>query len=164
MMYLKPIGLILLIFASLLLTQQKGWRGIVPLHSTRKDVERLVGTPKASRATTYVMKDGRITVFYSDGVCKNDGTIDWNVPPDTVVNLKFEPNHGLMIADLDMDMAKFERLNDPHAQIAVHYYSKEEGIRISARLLRAGEEVQYIIYEPASKDFHLRCPQPPRPE
>jgi hypothetical protein len=162
MKYYKPI--ILAIFLSVLLIQEKGWRGIVPLHSTRKDVEQLVGTPKATRATTYVLQDGRITVFYSDGICDNGVETDWNVPRDTVVNLKFEPNNRLTIADLKLDMTTYERFNDPHVQIAVHYYSKEEGIYISTRMLPGGEEVQYILYGPASKDYHLRCPQQPTPQ
>ena len=160
MTYHKPI--ILVIFVSVLLTQEKGWRGIVPLHSTRKDVEQLVGKPKASRASTYVLKDGRITVFYSDGVCENGDEIDWNVPRDTVVNMKFEPNGTLTIADLKLDMTKYERFDDPHAQIIVHYYSTEEGVRIGASRLRGVEEVRYITYEPAPKDYHLRCPQQPK--
>ena len=162
MTYHKPM--ILVIFVSLLMTQEKGWRGIVPLHSTRQDVERLVGTPKATRATTYVLEDGKITVFYSDGVCGNGDEIDWNVPRDTVVNLKFEPNSSLILADLKLDMTTYERFNDPHVQIAVHYYNKEEGIYISTRMLPGGEEVQYVTYEPASKDYYLRCPQQPKPE
>ena len=54
----KAIELIF-VLASLLLTQEMGWRGIVPLHSTRKDVEQLVGIPKATRASTYMTKRGQ---------------------------------------------------------------------------------------------------------
>jgi hypothetical protein len=140
--------------------QEKGWRGITPLHSTRTDVETLLGSPKESRgvASTYQAKDGRVRVFYSSGFCKKGSPIDWNVPPDTVVNLIFEPNDDLMVADLNLDKNKYERFPDPHLQTGVYYFNKEEGIRISARILKDGEDVQSITYEPAPKDYYLRCP------
>lgn len=141
--------------------QENGWRGIVPLHSTRTDVEKLLGSPRESRgvSSTFQTKDGRVRVFYSSGSCKKGSATDWNVPPDTVVTLTFEPNAELMVTDLKLDQTKYERLADPHLQSGVYYFNKSEGIRISARTLRDGEDVQSITYEPAAKDYHLRCPK-----
>ena len=36
------------VLAMVAVSQAKGWRGLVPLHSTRTDVERLLGAPKES--------------------------------------------------------------------------------------------------------------------
>ena len=49
--------------------QAQGWRGIVPLHSTRADVERLVGSPMTPNGITYDLKNERVNVVYSDGGC-----------------------------------------------------------------------------------------------
>lgn len=138
---------------------EKAWQNIVPLQSTRKDVETLLGSPEQSRGVSAVfkLKDGRLRVFYSKGYCKRPATNDWNVPPDTVVTLTFEPTSELMIADLKLDITKYEREDDPHLQRAVHYYNREAGIRLSTRLEKEGEEVQSITYEPTEKDLHLRC-------
>lgn len=162
--------LILMMLVALLSSgslQEQGWRGIAPLHSTRTDVETLLGSPKESRgvASTFQAKDGRVRVFYSAGFCKKGSANDWNVPPDTVVSLTFEPNYDLMVADLKLEKTKYKRVPDPHLQSGVYYFNKEDGIRISARVLGDGEDVQSITYEPAAKDYNLRCPngtkQPP---
>jgi hypothetical protein len=161
------IGIVLVALLSSGFLQEKGWRGIAPLHSRRTDVETLLGSPKESRgvASTFQTKDGRVRVFYSSGFCKKGAANDWNVPPDTVVSLTFEPNDDLMVADLKLEKTKYERVPDPHLQSGVYYFNKEEGIRISARVLGDGEDVQSITYEPAAKDYYLRCPngtkQPP---
>src|SRR5262245_57910235 len=46
------------------------WRGIIPLHSTRADVERLLGHHKWSHGATsiYESKGERVDVLYSKGV------------------------------------------------------------------------------------------------
>src|SRR5690348_7087329 len=112
-------------------SKAQGWRGIRPLHSTRTDVEKLLGSPKQSPgvASTFEAKDGRVRVFYSSGFCKKGVANDWNVSSNTVVSLTFEPNYNLWIADLKLDMTKYERVPDPHIQSGVYYFSQEEGIR-----------------------------------
>ena len=160
MTYKKSIQLILVILSiSTAFHQEKGWRGIVPLSTSRTEVEKLLGLPKESRgvSSTFRIKDGRVSVFYSDGFCSKGATNDWNVPPDTVVILTFQPANSMMIADLKLDKSKYERFQDPHLERAIHYFSKEDGIRISARKMGDGEEIQDITYEPAAKDYHLRC-------
>ena len=141
------------------LPQQQGWQSIVPLHSTRKDVETLLGSPAETRgvASTFKWKDGRVRVFYADGFCEGTAN-DWNVPPDTVVSLTFEPNKDLSITELKLDTTQYERVLDLHLQSAIHYINRKEGIRISTRQEKDGEDVQSISYEPAEKDFYLRCP------
>ena len=47
----------------------KGWRGIVPLHSNRSDVERLLG-PSAEPSNIYKLKDMVVVVDYTDGPCE----------------------------------------------------------------------------------------------
>lgn len=141
-------------------TQAKGWRGLVPLHSTRADVERLLGTPKESRgvASTYQTKDQRVLVFYSAGQCQETGSNDWNVPRDTVLSITIHPNAKLLVDQLKLDKTKYERVLDHHVQGVIYYFNKEEGVRISARLLeKEGEDVDSITYEPAARDNKLRC-------
>jgi len=51
----------------------QGWRGIVPLHSTRKDVERLIGGPMQPGGMTYDLEEGRVNVTYSGRPRQNFG-------------------------------------------------------------------------------------------
>jgi hypothetical protein len=141
-------------------SQEKGWRGIVPLHSTRADVEQMLGAPKESRgvSSTYDTTEGRVLVFYSADRCKEGGANDWNVPRDTVLSITFHPTAKLLVDDLRLDKAKYERVPDFHVQSVVYYFNKEEGIRISARVLeKEGEDMSSITYEPAAKDSYLKC-------
>ena len=141
-------------------SEAKEWHGLVPLHSTRADVERLLGVPKATRgvAATYETKNERILVFYSTGPCKERSSEDWDVPADTVLSITVHPNGKLLVNDLKLDRTKYERIPDYHAQGVVYYFNKEEGVRVSARVLeREGENVDSITYEPSAKDSYLRC-------
>lgn len=142
------------------LSQDEGWCGIVPLHSTRADVERVLGSPTKSRgvASTYDTKRERVLIFYSAGPCKKGVSDEWNVPPGTVVSITVHPNAKLAVDSLQLDKTQYRRERDPHADMIVYYVNKEKGIRISARMLQEGEDVDSITYEPGAKDSQLRCP------
>src|SRR5687768_16252810 len=55
----------------------KEWRGIIPLRSTRADVERLLGPPEPGSRGVYRTGSERITVSYAEGPCD----YGWQVPP-----------------------------------------------------------------------------------
>src|SRR5437868_9386966 len=66
-------------------SKEGGWRGIVPLHSTRADVERILGRTPNERTRTYYLKDCDVYVVYSrEDDCKRFPN-GWNVPPNTVI-------------------------------------------------------------------------------
>lgn len=50
-------------------SQSKGWRGIVPLHSTRADVIRLLGPPNLD-GDLYDLDNKTVHIEYSDGPCE----------------------------------------------------------------------------------------------
>ena len=82
------IGLRILISSIVLLLLQstasyaKNWRGIVPLRSTRADVERLLGRPNA-KYERYQIENEEATVTFSKGECAEG----WKVPRDTVLSI-----------------------------------------------------------------------------
>ncbi len=144
--------------------QTAGWRGIVPLHSTREDVEHLLGAPQESHgvSSTYIRDDEKILVFYSAGPCKKGSSEEWNVPRDTVVSITVYPKAKMLVSNLRLDRTKYKRVTDPHSDLVVYYFNKEDGIRISARQLEEGEDVDSITYEPAARDSSLRCLDSPK--
>lgn len=133
----------------------QGWRGIVPLHSTRAEVEALIGPPMSPKGRTYDLKDERVTVFYSEGTCDNS-KVEWNVLPDIVIGITIYPQRKLMISDLRTDLNKFEKFINPHNSETVSYTNKEEGFGFGTK---SNGEVVVIEYFPAAKDSHLRCPK-----
>jgi len=66
---MRMIALGFLLFATVVVSQAKDWRGIVPLHSTRTEVEKLLGPPKnpSNQLATYKTESGMVTVMYASG-------------------------------------------------------------------------------------------------
>jgi hypothetical protein len=137
------------------LVPQTGWRGIVPLHSTREDVERLVGPPMMPRGITYDLKSERVNVVYSVGGCRETGA-QWNVPRGTVIGITVYPQTKLMLSDLKIDLNKFEKFVNPVVQDRLAFTNKKEGLSIGTTL---NGEVIVFEYFPSAKDEHLRCLQ-----
>lgn len=132
--------------------QSKGWRGIIPLRSTRADVVRLLGPPNID-GDLYEVDDYRVFIDYSDGSCEK-GNPGWNVARDTVVSISLAPNQDLKFSALHIDKKKFKKYQDRELPDVFHYTNDSEGISISV----SEGEVRDIYYTPTSKDDHLRCP------
>lgn len=133
----------------------KEWRGIIPLKSSRADVERLFGRPTGP-LPTYYLSDRTVTFSYSHcrcgDKCKNDL---WNVPPDTVTSIYVGMKGIVRLADLGLDLSQFKksRLADDLPGSFI-YDNAKEGLAIEG-----GEEyVTALIYGPRAEDNHLRCP------
>src|SRR2546429_3194171 len=105
----------------------KPWRGIVPLHSTRADVERLLGKPNGKYGR-YELEKEWVEIFYSTGRCVNG----WNVPEGTVIDISVSPTRTLRISDLKIDLSKFDRVRDPEVTSHVYYTNRDEGVRYVA--------------------------------
>lgn len=137
-----------------------GWRGIVPVRSTRTDVEKLLGSPLKLGGSVYETETERISVFYSAGaLCRGGLPGDWNVPRDTVLSLTVSPTTTLLLSDLHLNVS-YKKALDPHIQGNIYYVNEEEGARVTTRALQDGaEEVYSILYTPAATDSHLRCPK-----
>lgn len=137
----------------------QGWRGIVPLHSSRQDVERVVGVPAESNGITYVLKNERVNVVYSNGKCGKVSGVGWNVPPGTVLAITVYPQVKRNLSDVRADLSGFEKYVNPHNPDIVYYNNEREGVSFGTR---SGGEVFVIEYFPATADNGLRCPHSPR--
>jgi hypothetical protein len=140
------------------LSHAQGWRGIKPLHSTREDVERLIGPPMQPRGISYDLENERVTIGYSDGTpCTKGYPYGWDASPDTVISIEVYPKNKLTLAELQFDLSKYKK-HSPHGDDGdTYYYSDEEGISIETRPY--GDGVALIQYLPAASDKHLRCPE-----
>jgi hypothetical protein len=150
---------ICVLFACSGLARAQGWRGIVPLHSTRQDVERVVGVPAEPNGITYVLKAERVNVVYSKHKCEKGRGVEWDVPPDTVLGITIYPQVKLLLSDVRADLDGFEKSIHPRDPDVVYYNNDREGISFGTR--QKGE-VFVIEYFPAATDSHLRCPRTSR--
>lgn len=153
----RIIIILLIIFgliATVSLSKAQGWRGIVPLHSTRKDVEQLIGSPIQPNGITYDLGKERVNVVYSAGDCGMGS--EWNVSPGTVIGITVYPQTKLMLSELRPDLNGFEKFINPHNPDSISYNNIKEGLSIGTT---SDGEVAVIEYFPTPKDNYLRCPR-----
>lgn len=98
----------------------KDWRGLIPLHSTRDDVTRLLGpSPDANniRARYSLEKEDVYIVFSSDEPHQRCTS---GVPKDTVLLIQVTPKTKLRLSDLRIDQSKY-RSFDPSSPPDIGY-------------------------------------------
>lgn len=137
---------------SLTFTQDApGWRGIVPLHSTRAQVEQLVGALD-SRCQCYSAETETIRVEYASGPCTG-ALAGWNVPADTVLSVQIYPKKALLFSELKLQKENFITTVDD--TVTTYYGNGEKGLRYS---VTSSGTVDSIWYGPSIKQNKLRCP------
>ena len=129
----------------------KEWRGIVPLRSTRADVERLLGTPTQALRDVYYyrLRQELAVIWFQGGPC--DGCRrGWHASPDTVTAIGVIPRANRALQPQDLQGVEAER-----GQGDLMYYSNyEEGVTIESLKGR----VTLLSYRPR-KDFADRACQ-----
>jgi hypothetical protein len=134
----------------------KGWRGIVPLYSTRADVERLLGPGINECKCGYYLKDLNVFFYYSSENCKSGGSGGWDVPPNTVLRIVVYRKPTPRLSDLQIDESKFKKRYSGHLESMVSYVNDDEGL-----IIEVDEDNGLVMgfdYVPAAEDRHLRCP------
>ncbi|HEX5704619.1 MAG TPA: hypothetical protein VFX97_15565 [Pyrinomonadaceae bacterium] len=154
---MKVVFLLALACGATISLAPKEWRTIVPLRSTRADVEKLLGPHKkyGGSLSDYETTDERVTVMYASGPpCAPNGFQIWNVPRDTVIGITLQPKRELRFVDLKLDEAKYKKTdNEGHGPPYFYYTDEKAGLQYEVIQGR----VMSISYFPAAKDDHLRC-------
>jgi len=105
--------------------QAKAWRGIVPLKSTRVDVERQLG--KANQPSYYQIENERATIFYSDGLCENSTKCECLVPKGTVLRISVALDSPVKLSDFGIDKKKYTWKRAPSGPQST-YSNLNEGV------------------------------------
>lgn len=143
-----------LIFCMTTSSNAQGWRGIRPLHSTREEVERLIGPPMQPKGRTYDLKNERVNIVYAEGCCVKGWPYGWNVKTGTVIGITIHPQPRPKLAELPIDLSKARKYVDPTG--VIHYNDDTEGLSVAVD--PKNYEVRVIEYYPAASEAHLRCP------
>ena len=164
MMTMKVLITLSLLFFSVPLleptsAQSRGWRGIVPLRSTRPDVKRILGAPTKSFSQYtdfYRTPKETVLITYAQGLPCGIGEkySQWRVPRDTVESILITPIEPLRISDLGIDETKYEKQQGGHLRETIYYVNKQTGETIETFL----NEVRSLTYSPGTLDSDLRCP------
>ncbi len=134
----------------------KGWEGLIPLLSTRRDVEALLGPPATGRGSSYQTDEATVYVSYSDGPCEKGWPYGWNVDKDTVTSIVVSPNEPVMFADLKIDKNKYLQSRDSHINTRLLYANHAEGITLTVDEITG--KVTSFTYHPTDSQQKLQCP------
>ena len=105
---------------------QKPWDGIVPLITTKDQVEKKIGRPGSNGF--YEFDDGRVLVKYVEVRCGKIKQCDCLVPPGTVQFVRVEIYYDLYIKDLKLDSKEFKKTRNTHQPELFTYANHKRGI------------------------------------
>ena len=131
--------------------EERGWRGLVPLQSTRSDVERLLGRSEDQCKCIYRTDDSVVFVEYSKEPCKGNPP-GWNVPADRVLSLSVRSQKERKFSELNLDLSKYLKTQDD--TFASYYTNNEQGI--TYEVSQSGV-INVVTYSPSLRDNALRC-------
>ena len=124
----------------------------MPLHSTRNDVERLLGPSEEKCKCFYKTPKESIFVEYSESPCK--GSLHgWNVAADTVLMISVRSNADMRFSDLSLDLTKYVKTAGTDIP-EVYYTDKTAGVRYD---VSESGVVRSVDYLPKRADYPLRC-------
>jgi hypothetical protein len=131
------------------------YRGIVPLQSTRADVERLIGRPNEEHG--YVFDGERVLITYSERKgCEEGLPRGWNVSTDTVLEVAVFFDAEITLGDVLIRGRAFDEIRAVRTQ-HVFYVDNQEGVRYKT-LGGFVEATTYFGSE--ADDKKLRCAEP----
>jgi hypothetical protein len=143
----------------------KDWRGFLPMHSTRAEVEGVLGPPHDpskhgtnivavnNARVIYYLEEGEVHILYSQQ-SGSQGKCPAAVPAGTVMMIQVMPNTGVSVKDLDLQKG-FRKFNP--AQFTETEYegfiNEEDGL-----VIRAHKGVVEVMVYLASGNDRPRCP------
>jgi hypothetical protein len=146
MAFIKLTLIIVLLLFTQVDLQAKEWRGIVPLKSTRSDVERLLGKP--NQRGRYEFKEERAYIFYVESKCeKGNDECYCFAPKDVVSRISVTMEIETSFSKLGLDKAKYTRFPQLEKAIAI-YSSEEEGIYYEVN--EKEDDITHIDYYPST--------------
>lgn len=140
------------------LAQSRGWRGLVPLYSTRSEVERLLGQPNeqiSKYSVFYRTPKETVIIQFANGLPCGIGEkySQWSVSRDTVESILVTPLRTFPLSELGLTESKYQKRSGGHRAEDIYYINEEDGESI--RVFQG--EVMEMSFYPGTKDAHLSC-------
>ena len=131
------------------------WKGLVPLRSTRADVEKMLGAPTEviGKSHSYKLKTENVSFTYAKGNCSGADN-DWNLPAGTILEIDVTPQTALSASDAGLDLSKFWKANTDDAELSM-FKNADLGVTVRTK---GNSNVVNIKYGAASSDAVKACP------
>jgi hypothetical protein len=156
---LGNIGLIAILgclVSSPIIAVTKEWNNIRPLHTTRREVEKILGKPVETNdrgcSAIFEKGDERIEVYYLCFSCDKGKKENKKKRIDVVLRVLRNFRNRPALSDLGFDLSKFTKA-EGHIKGDIAYNNKREGIAI----FTDGDKVRMITYYAAESDMYLDC-------
>lgn len=140
------------------------WQKLIPLISTRQDVEKLLGKPKpiTDDQSIYTTKTGKFIAYFSAVRCEDrsgDKRTAWNVEPNRLLYLLVmvrSPKPPVSFVD---NLSSFKRdTADLHDMSGLSYTSPDESLIITTVVRPGGsEKVLTLMLQPSKDQRNLLC-------
>jgi hypothetical protein len=125
------------------------WRGILPLHTTKQEVEEIVKGLKRNTNSSYETEKETIFINYTSGKCDGNG---WNVVPDTVLDYQVYSKRREKINEVNKTYTNLILTSD---DAGYRYFTEvKNGLQY---LVDTEDVVEFIRYVPTSDDSKFRC-------
>ena len=149
---IKSIVLFIFLWLSAVDSGAEPWRGIVPLKSTRVDVERLLGKPipgELNFEAKYKLEKEEVRIHYSvKKFCREAERCECRVPDDTVKEISVESRLELRFSTLGVDKSKFESFPLVEDVSILVYFNRVAGLIYAVR----DDKVLYTQYSGSEKN------------
>jgi hypothetical protein len=139
--------------------KQMDWRAFVPFLTTRNEVEADLGAPFSGKEYiwTYDTAEERITVWYGGAKTAAIDDCWWNIPNDTIFNFLLAPKKRVRLADMNIDLSKFQKQKALEMVQDYYYYNENEGITITTRVTDGEEILLSIERGPSAAQKKTHC-------
>lgn len=138
------------------------WRGLVPLHSTRIDVLKLLprSTIAGTHSSLHKLENEVALILYASGLpCGTNLANSWRVEKGTVINISVSPRGQIPFSSLRLDLKKYRKVVDPKATGDYYLISDEDGVRyhVQEQPGFVGGVLIETLYFPAQSATYLSC-------
>jgi hypothetical protein len=161
----RLIQIVCILLVSATSLAAKDWRGILPMHSTRADVEALLGPPKPpppDRAymlhkgrSIYFLEEGEVYIVFAEEELSAARECLSTVPRGTVLMIQITPKDATPLSNLNLDEKRFRKFDAsvPTGHGYEGFVSEEEGFVVRA----FKGKVELMVYVGSAVD-RPRCP------
>jgi hypothetical protein len=144
---LATLGLMAATFITFDSAEAAEWRGIIPLKSTRAEVEKRLGVKEGD---FYKFESERAWIFYSSGNLDGNDCSS-KAAKDVVTRISVIPEDELLLKNLNLDLTKFRKVRNPQYPHIVTYINEEDGVDYEVSEA-SNNDIQHISYYPSRKD------------
>ncbi len=127
------------------------------MSSTRDDVIRIFGQPKDSTFQyykSYDLKEGKVEIEYSRGLCGDKKKEGWNVPEFTVTRIFFNFTKPINPKNFPISSTEFRKYPISDVPDAFTFENEEEGINY---FMTSTGKIADIEFYPSNKYDYLFC-------